>query len=158
MVEYAPPAPRATPPHLVNYNNGGTSPNAYVVKQSSDVITRDNEGMPSEIMTDMIFEAIGGTEILTVARHDTVYGQDVSFSYLKDLGALAQSFNPTNILSHGNDEGFFKQFAIDIASRMPDTSKAYLDREGNLVLEFESMNSDELVEIEVSRNGIIYTL
>lgn len=124
--------------------------------------------MPEEIMVDMIFENIGGTEILTVARQDTVNGQDVSFSYLKNLGVLAQSFNPTNMLSSGS-EAYFQQFAIDIASRMPnldynaspqtaDRTGVEIDADGNLVLTFDKMNSDELVEVEVSSSGIMYVV
>ena len=44
-----------------------------------DLIIRDSETMSIEIMTDLIFEDIGGQELATISRHDLV---TVSYTHL----------------------------------------------------------------------------
>ena len=42
-----------------------------------DIILFDNESVPIEVMTDLIFENIGGQELINIVRSDIVNGQNV---------------------------------------------------------------------------------
>ena len=60
-----PPLPPPPPP-----------PTTVKIKSATpENILWDESLMPIEILTDLIFEDIGGQELLSVTRHDTVNGE-----------------------------------------------------------------------------------
>jgi hypothetical protein len=63
-----------------------------------DTVLFDDESMSPEIMADLIFEDIGGHELLSISRNDIINGQRVSYSPIKNLGLVQQRYNPNNIL------------------------------------------------------------
>lgn len=136
------------------------APTTFSVKQAEpDIILFDAEAVPQEVMTDLIFEDIGGTELINMSRNDTVNGQEVIYSIIKRLSILNKSFNPNNILAgQSSGSAFFNQYALDIVSRLPEFQAVYLDEEGNLVIDFESIGPDEYAEAEISSNGTIYKI
>ena len=131
--------------------------------------------VPSEIMVDLLFEDIGGEELLTIARSDTVNGQDVSYQPFKNLGIIQQQYNPNNIIKlQQTSETFFSNFPIQLNSKIPttgyglngktvylntsdlnDTNKTNIEV-GALVIEFIDLLADEQVEVQISINGTIY--
>ena len=50
-----------------------------------DLILKDADVIDVDIMTDLIFEDIGGYELATISRHDLVNGQEVIYSPIKNL-------------------------------------------------------------------------
>lgn len=153
----APPPPPPPPP----------SPTTFSVKQPSpSLVQYDSQTLPQELIEDLLYEQVGGQELISLARHDTVNGQDVSYSVIKNLSVLNQNFNPNNILA---GQSVYKlsqlgEYALDIANKLPyndaqyPNGAVYLDSEGNLVIEFTSIGSDEFAEAEISTNGTIYRL
>ena len=77
-----------------------------------DLIIRDSEVMSIEIMTDLIFEDIGGQELATISRHDLVNGQKVVYAPIKNLTDLYLQYNPNNILRLQQSDSYFKSLSI----------------------------------------------
>lgn len=146
----APPPPPPPPP----------KPTTFSVKQPApSLVQYDAQTLPQELLTDLLYEDVGGQELINISRHDTIDGQNVSYSLIRNLSILNKSFNPNNILAgqitYSSQLG---QYALDIVNKMTTSGiPAYLDADGNLVIELISANEDEYVEVQISSNGTIYT-
>jgi hypothetical protein len=92
---------------------------------TSDLIIQDSEGMSIEIMTDLIFEDIGGQELATISRHDLVNGQKVLYAPIKNLTDLYLQYNPNNILRLQQSDSFFKSLSIAILDHLPVCGNGY---------------------------------
>lgn len=149
-----PPAPTPTPPAPPPPPPVATSKS--VKQPSPSLVEYSAEGLPQELITDLLYEDVGGTELINIARYDTVDGQDVSYSLVRNLSVLNKSFNPSNILAgqiaYSSQLG---QYALDLSVKINSIS---LDADGNLVIDLSSIGSDEYVEVEISSNGTIYKI
>ena len=129
-----------------------------------DTILFNDDSMSIEIMTDLIFEDIGGHELINIARNDIINGQEISYSPIKNLGLLQQKYNPNNILGlQTTSEKYFANFAIKFEEKVPtegnglNGTNIYFDETtGDLIIEGVNINKDELFEVEISLNGTIY--
>jgi hypothetical protein len=128
-----------------------------------DTVLFDDDAVPKEIIADLLFESIGGQEILTIARHDTVNGQTVLYQPIKNINILQQQYNPNNLLKlRDTSNTIFGNFTINLASKIPQVgngtggANTYLDAVGDLVIEFVSLANDELVEVQITSSGTIY--
>lgn len=148
-VYVAPPPPAAT---------------TYAVKQPAPSLVQYNaEALPEELIIDLLYEDVGGQELINISRHDTVDGQEVSYSLIRNLSIFNQSFNPNNILAGQIAYSpQFGQYSLDISSKLPfmnadyPEGPAYLDTNGNLIIDLISIGADEYIEVEISSNGTIY--
>jgi hypothetical protein len=161
-----------------NFSNLSASPltpadlaNAAInfIKQNSvktapiDTVLFDDGSVAIEAMTDIIFENIGGHELINIARNDTINGQNVSYNVIKNLTSIQQEYNPLNILSlQGSSDKIFNNFAINIDEKIPQVgngpagTNVYFNASGDLVIELVNLNSDEQVEVQISLSGTIY--
>jgi hypothetical protein len=128
-----------------------------------DIVLFDDSSIPIEIMADLIFENIGGQELISIARTDTINGQKISYQPIKNLVSINQEYNPNNIVGlQKTSDKFFSGFAIKLENRTPsestssDNNPVYINPEGNLVIESINLNSDEQIEIEIALSGTIY--
>jgi hypothetical protein len=148
------PPPVATP----------VAPKTTVKTAPIDTVLFNDDSVPIEIMTDLIFENIGGHELINIARNDIVNGQQVSYQPIKNLSSIQQQYNPNNILGIQNtSDKYFANFSIKFENKVPEIgngpngSNVYLDSTtGNLVIETINMDNDEQVEIEITLSGILY--
>lgn len=129
-----------------------------------DTVLFNDNSMSIEIMTDLIFENIGGHELINIARNDIINGQQVSYTPIKNLGLIQQTYNPNNILRlQATSEKYFGNFSIKFEDKIPlvgngpNGSNVYIDEDtGDLIIEGVNINKDELFEVEMSLNGTIY--
>jgi hypothetical protein len=129
-----------------------------------DTILFDNDSVPIEIMTDLIFENIGGQELINIARNDTVNGQTVIYQPIKNLTAIQQQYNPNNIVSlQATSDKYFQNFSVKFDNKVPTIgtgpggAHVYIDPEtGELVVEAVNMAEDEQIEVEITISGTIY--
>lgn len=120
--------------------------------------------LPVEIMADLIFENIGGHELINIARTDTVNGQPVVYQPIKNLTQIQQQYNPNNILSlQSTSDKYFQNFSIKLESKIPnigngpDGEHVYIDPfNGSLVIEAINLEPDEQIEVEITTSGTIY--
>ena len=129
-----------------------------------DTILYNEEDQPVEIMTDLIFENIGGQELINIARTDTVNGQPIVYQPIKNLTQIQQQFNPNNIVAlQATSDKYFQNFAIKLENKVPEEGNGpagahvYIDPQtGDLVVEAINLEADEQIELEITTSGTIY--
>jgi len=130
-----------------------------------DIIEFDDENLiaNSEIIADLLFENIGGQELISLARYDTVNGQDVAYQPIKNLKVINQEFNPTSLLRlQKTSDRTFANFPIKLLSKIPNEgngpngTNVYRTSLGSIILEFVNLEVDEQVEIQIATSGTIY--
>lgn len=131
---------------------------------TTDIILYNDESTPIEVMSDLIFENIGGQEIINIARNDIINGQNVIYQPIKNLTNLYFQYNPQNILALQNiSDEYFKKFPIKLESTIPNIGTGpngetvYIEEStGNLVINVINLSPDEQVEVEILSNGAIF--
>lgn len=116
-----------------------------------------DEVVPIETMTDLIFEDIGGHELITIARNDIVSGQNILYRPIKNLTNLYLQYNPQNIVSlQDTSDMFFKNYTIKFDKSIPETGTGpngeivYIDSvTGDLVINVTNLESDEQVDVQI---------
>ena len=156
MVEATPPAALITTTTIVKNSVKSATPD---IVQFDDASIVDN----AEVIVDLLFENIGGQELLTIARYDTVNGQDVKYQPIKNLKIIQEEYNPNNLVRiQDTSDKYFANFPIKLDSKIPIVgngllgSNVYLDDSNALVLEFINLEADEQVDIQITINGTIY--
>jgi hypothetical protein len=160
-----PPAPTPTPATPATVTPIVQAPPAPPVKTAPiDTVLFNDEQVPIEVMSDLIFEDIGGHELINIARNDIINGQDISYQPIKNLTSLQQQYNPNNILSvQSTSDKYFSNFAIKLENKTPNVgngpfgSNVYIDPlTGNMVVDAINLETDEQIEIEITLSGTIY--
>jgi hypothetical protein len=131
-----------------------------------DTVLIDTDEISADTMIDLIFEDIGGHELINIARNDTVNGQTISYKPIKNLSSIQQQYNPNNILSLQNtSDKYFTNFPIKLETKLleegdgsgPNGSYVYIETAtGDLIIELASLDTDEQLEVEISLSGTIY--
>ena len=155
----------ATPmtPSSIGKSVSGTRVNP-VKTAPIDTILYSNESLPIEIMTDLIFENIGGQELISIARNDTVNGQEIIYQPIKNLTTIQQQYSPNNIVSlQATSDKYFQNFSIKFDEKVPDEgtgpggAHVYIDPvTGELIVEAINLNPEEQIEVEITISGTIY--
>lgn len=128
---------------------------------TKDIILFDEQAVAPEIMESLVFEAIGGQELINIARRDTVNGQKVSYQPIVNLTSIEQQYNPNNLLSlQATSDKFFSNFSIKLENKIPaelNGSNVYLDQKtGNIIIEVANLAKDEQIEVQIITDGTIY--
>lgn len=145
-----PPPPPPPPPPIK------TATPQYILGES-DIV-------PLEIMTDLIFENIGGQELIEITRHDIINGDYVSNQLVKNLTKIKQEYDPKKIFSLSNtSDRYFENFSIKLNNKIPNVGNGalgqnvYVDENNNdIVIDLVNIEKDEQVEIQISIDGTIY--
>jgi len=135
-----------------------------VLAASKDIFVITDESLPIEIMTDLVFEDIGGQEIINISRSDIVSGQNVIYQPIKNLTLLNYQYNPQNIISLQDTlESYFKKFPIQLDKKIStvgtggNNETAYIDSDtGNLIINVVNLEKDEQVEVQILNGGDIF--
>ena len=129
-----------------------------------DTVLFNDDEVLIEAMSDLIFENIGGHELINIARNDIINGQDISYQPIKNLTSLQQKYNPNNIVGlQATSDKYFSNFSIKLENKIPNVgngpfgSNVYIDSlNGNLVIDAVNLEIDEQIEIEITLSGTIY--
>lgn len=148
---HSPPPPPPPPP--------GQYRNSSVKVPEVNIINFQKDAVPTKQIEKMYFQDVGGTEILSVARHNTVGGEEVVYSHVDNLADIRSQFNPLNVLMSTNMEELFNKYAIDIHQKMPETletSIATVESETepgvwNIEILVENVNTDEYIQIQIAK-------
>jgi hypothetical protein len=151
------PAPAITP----TINQSVTQ---SIKTATPDIILFDDDMLPVNIMLDLVFEDIGGQELINIGRNDIINGQNVTYQPIKNLNLIQQQYNPNNIISiQETSDKYFAGFSIKLESRIPDydndptKQNVYMDPlTGDVVIELVNMLSDDQVEVQMITSGTIY--
>ena len=153
----ATPAPAITP--TVNQ-----SVTQSIKTATPDIILFDDESIPVNIMLDLVFEDIGGQELINIGRNDIINGQNVIYQPIKNLNLIQQQYNPNNIIGiQETSDKYFAGFSIKFESKIPDVGNGangenvYMDNTtGSIIIELVNMSSDDQVEVQMITSGTIY--
>jgi hypothetical protein len=137
-----------------------------------DLILENSDVLDIEIMTDLIFEDIGGYELATISRHDLVNGQKVIYAPIKNLTDLYLQYNPNNVLRLQSSDSFFKSLSLSIFNHLPvcgngydlvdgvkvsNCKSVYIDPiTGDLVINLVNVKEGEQAEVEILTAGNIF--
>jgi hypothetical protein len=153
--------------------------NTSVKIATPDLILFNDEVMSIEIMTDLVFEDIGGYELATISRHDLVNGQKVIYTPIKNLTDLYLQYNPNNVLRLQSSDSYFKSLSLSIfdhlpvcgtgydlvgtdpdltkRTKVPNCKSVYIDPiTGDLVINLINVKENEQVEVQVLTSGEIF--
>jgi hypothetical protein len=157
----AAPTPAPEPPSP----EPGPSPEYAGVKAAPiDTVVFVDEPFDPNYYEDVLFQDFGGQELLTVARNDTVNGQNISYQPFKDLGIIRDQYTPNSLLSiQETSDRFFANFLIRLNEKIPGIgngpsgSNVYLEEgeTGSAIIEFINIEANEQVEIQILNAGII---
>ena len=137
-----------------------------------DLILQDQDVMSIDIMTDLIFEDIGGHELATISRHDLVNGQKIIYTPIKNLTDLYLQYNPNNVLRLQSSDSFFKSLSLSILDHLPECGNGYdlvdgvkvpncksvyIDPiSGDLIINLINIKDGEQAEVQVLTSGDVY--
>lgn len=145
-----------------------TSSSRSAVKVASpDLIIFNESSVPVDVMTSLLFEQVGGQEIISIARNDIVNGQEVSYSLIGNLNGVQRRYNSKNIFSLPDTiEKYFSNFSIRFDTHVPEKgsgpndARVYIEQSGtstvgrgDLIIDVVNMEVNERVDIEVLRSG-----
>ena len=161
------------------------SQNNSVKIATPDLILSNDEVMSIEIMTDLIFEDIGGYELATISRHDLINGQKVIYTPIKNLTDLYLQYNPNNVLRLQASDSYLKSLSLsffdhlpvcgtgyDISpptnnpgetdktkwTKTPNCKSVYIDPiTGDLIINLINVKQDEQVEVQILTSGDIFS-
>jgi hypothetical protein len=141
-------------------------PTTYKVKTATpEIILFDDDSVPVEVLSDLIFENIGGQELLSLSRHDIISGDYVPNQLIKNLTSLKQESSSKRLLSLQNtSDRYFSNFGIKLENKIPfvgngpNGSNVYLDSSQNIIIELINLDIDEQVEVQLSIGGTIYNI
>jgi hypothetical protein len=137
------------------------SASAPIKVATPELIALSNPPLDIDIMADMIFENIGGQELINISRNDIINGQDVIYSPIKNLQDLYIQYNPNNIIKlESTSDTYFKNFPIRLESKLPvfgtgpNGETVYIDEEtGDLIINVSSLDPDEQVDVQILNSG-----
>jgi hypothetical protein len=152
-----------------------TPPDVIVRIPERDVVNFVDENIPTELITNLLFENLGANELIKFERHDTIEGTNASYDIISNLTGVRKIFDPSTLISRQKpNTSFFDIFNIKLEDKIPtdlylrnnpkidatgevnSTDYVYIDPEGNLVIELVNIDSDEVLEVEIDSNGTIY--
>ena len=110
-VQVRPDLPETTSPKTNNKTKPATP----------DIIQFNDETQSIELMTQLLFEDIGGIELLTISRNDILNGQNVSYKLISNTSELAKVYGPKKLVEMpGSIDETFKNFGLKFSTHVPD--------------------------------------
>ena len=145
-----PPPPPASPPPPPP--PPGQKQTSQVKISAVNVINRNYEDISVQQMERLFFQNVGGTEILSVARHDTVGGEEVVFNNVDNLSELRSQFNPLNILMTTNINSLFSEYGVDIGQKIGALDETFsMNVDGGIDIQVFNVNRDEYVQVQIAK-------
>ena len=142
-----PPAPR-----LPSFNP--MQPNSKNFKMAPiDTIQFDESNIEIALITDLLFEDIGATELANISRSDLIDGEDVIYTPIKNLPEIRREFNPNNIVATSYTSDYFARFGLNLLAR--GIYEPYFNDEGDLVIEIDKVSDEEEIQVQILTNGTI---
>jgi hypothetical protein len=169
-----PPSPAASPFRGVYTSTvSSVAPAPSIIKTPERFLSTFQEDITAQSLEKLLFENIGGIELASIIRHDTVEGTNPYYKIISNLSRIKVQLDPITLISRqrsGLTPGDFgRQIALftkiplseylqDIGAQNyifiddDDASPTY----GSLIIELINLDGDEFVEVEIATSGTIY--
>lgn len=102
------------PPSFSSYTNPKSSD---VQSADPDIVLVNPEELPVDIQAQLVLQAIGGSELIQIARNDSIDGQKIAYQPITNIDSFAAQFSPVLITGNAPSiNGVKAAAAIDIDS------------------------------------------
>jgi hypothetical protein len=133
------------------------------IKAAGPQLIIDNGVVSEEAQYILVFEDISSKELINITRTDTVNGQKVAYSPIKNLASLGVKYGPQTLVPiSGTSRTYFDNFPIKLERKIPDTGTGplgevvYIDPiTKDLIVNVFNLLDDEFVEVEILSRGAV---
>lgn len=153
------------PPEILVYNR----PEPVKIP-TPDLIVTGESPLPPESMVDLIFQKIGGHEIISISRSENVNGQNIRYQPIKNVGEINREYDSKRIIPLPNSSLFYSNsFAIDILSKIPakglgfspidDSLNIYVATDTvvpSLIIESVNLGPKERIQVEIIKSSDVF--
>jgi hypothetical protein len=152
----------ANQPTTTWVNDFGKSTQTDPIKVATpNLVELLNPPLDYESMTELIFQDIGGQELINISRADAINGQNIIYSIVKNLKNILLDYNSNNIIKlQGTSDVYFKNFSIRLEDKLPkygtgdQGATVYIDPDdSSVIINLVNIEDEEQVEIEIINQG-----
>lgn len=139
---------------------------ALVKTPEKNVFIFDDSATVSGDIERLLFQNIGGTELVNMTRQNTVEGINPYYRIISNLSRIQNEFDPITLISRQRrGTSIFDIYPINLSLRIPDNEYLlnngldnyyYIAANGDLVIELVNMQAGEVLEVEIVNNATIY--
>lgn len=146
-------------------NQSSSGPTAQGTKMATpEYVQIKDVNVSTELMVELLFEDVGGQEIINIARSDLINGQPVIYQPIKNINSLGLKYSSQSLLGlKGTLDNTFKNFTLKLERYVPENGTGpngeivYIDQEtGNLVVNTINTVNEMQVEIQVFSDGDLF--
>lgn len=109
----------------------------------------NNKAESADTMTSLIFEDIGGQELLSITRNDLINGQSVVYNPIKNASLLDINYGPSTIIPISSD--YFNRDVLRLSDYFSSAGEIveidYLT--GDLTATIEGLYPNQQIEFEI---------
>jgi hypothetical protein len=141
-----------------------TSPKDPVKYATPSDVLIDTNDLSIDLILKLTLEKIGGLELISLVRHDTVNGQNIVYRPIKNVSQLAIEYNPQNMVKMPDSaDSYFKNFAIKLENHIQQETNelpplvAYIDPiTENVIIETTNIKADYEIEVQMVSSGKVF--
>lgn len=145
------------------------TPKSIKIPDRDAIITLERDGADQALITAVLFEQIGATELVKFIRNDTIDGINPAYSVISNVADLKTKLDVSYLIAkQRSDTTIDNGFSIRLQDKLPSIDYLFennipnyvyfdttINSEGSLVIELDNIDVDEIIEIEIDTNGTI---
>jgi hypothetical protein len=153
----------------INESSYDFTPKSIKIPDRDAIITLEREGADQALITAVLFEQIGATELVKFIRNDTIDGIDPAYSVISNVADLKTKLDVSYLIAkQRSDTTIDNGFSIRLQDKLPSIDYLFennipnyvyfdttVNSEGSLVIELDNIDIDEIIEVEIDTNGTI---
>ena len=151
------------------YSEYTFTPKSIKVPDRDAVIALQRDGADQALITSVLFEQIGATELVKFVKNDTVDGLNPQYNVISNISDLRTKLDTSYLISkQRSDTTIDNGFSIRLQDKLPSIDylfdnnipnyvhfDATISQDGSLVIELDNIDIDEIIEVEIDTNGTI---
>jgi hypothetical protein len=144
-------------------------PTSVKVPDRDALIALQRDGADQALITSVLFEQIGATELVKFVKNDTVDGLNPQYNVISNIADLKTKLDTSYLIAKQRpDVTIDNGFSIRLQDKLPSIDylfdnnipnyihfDATMGQYGSLVIELDNIDVDEIVEVEIDTNGTI---
>jgi hypothetical protein len=145
----------------ISGQKAGTGMISGIRVATPDIILQD-ESIPLEVISGLIFENIGGQELISISRNDLISNNVTKNSIISNIDYVNGIYSPKNLFNlPGGINSYFGNFQKNLNQYVPENGtsasgdKIYIDTNGDLVFDVKNLNATDVVEVQLLTQGSV---
>lgn len=125
------------------------------VKAARPDIIEAEDPVDVSILNNVIFQRLGGQELINIVRHDLISGQRIDYEPVRGASRSGFDFDPLSLVSlQGTSNTIFNNFSISLENKIPYTLVSPVQLVNNeIVVSVVNLEPDEQVEVQIVTFG-----